>query len=97
MKVKQLSSHRNGISGIPFHVGIVDNDGVEMLVVRFPAECDRETGGVLCAAFSLPQLDKREIRFMYNSFRGDHFHTAMDKAIKAHEKKMDRERERARG
>lgn len=85
--VKELDYHRNGVSGLGFYVGIVESieDGVkkEMLVVRFPESADDLIGNVVCAAFDLAKLDKREIRFVHNSFRGDHFHEVMDKAIRA--------------
>jgi hypothetical protein len=85
--VTALDYHRNGISGLGFHVGIVkdtDEDGTrEMLVIRFPEdEADRQTGAVVCAAFDLAKLDEREIRSFHNSWRGDHYHEAMDAAIK---------------
>lgn len=87
--VKQMDYHRNGVSGLGFYVGIVEStEGgatKEMLVVRFPESADDLVGNVVCAAFDLAKLDKREIRFVHNSFRGDHFHDAMDKAIRATE------------
>lgn len=85
MKVRALDYHRNGISGLGFHVGIVEEieDGKyrEMLVVRFDRGADKETGNIVCAAFDLKQLDKRCIAFGQNSFRGDHYHQVMDEAI----------------
>lgn len=85
-KVIAIDYHRNGISGLPFHVAIVEdrNDGVkrEMLVIRFPKKADEDTGNIVCAAFDLDLLDKREIRFFHNSFRGDHFHEVVDTAIR---------------
>ena len=80
MVLKQLDHHRNGVGGVPFHVAIVEDrrDGKpqEMLVVRFDGD------DCYVCAFSLEKLDKREIRFYYNSFRGDHFDEFMDKSIK---------------
>lgn len=92
--VTQLDYHRNGVSGLGFHVGIVEepgDDGTkrEMLVVRFPKEADQETGNVVCAAFDLAKLDKREIRFFYNSWRGDHYSDVMDDAIEAQRKERN--------
>jgi hypothetical protein len=85
LTVKNVEYHRNGISGLPFYVGIVESieDGKkrDMLVVRFVENADTMTGNVVCAAFDLAKLP--DIRFMHNSFRGDHFHVAMDEAIKA--------------
>lgn len=81
MKVTEMHYHRNGVGGLPFHVGIVHNDGREMLVVRFTKEADEQTGNVVCAAFDLAKLDQREIRFFHNSWRGDHYSGIMDAAI----------------
>jgi hypothetical protein len=80
-KVKDLHYHRNGVSGLGFYVGIVEEEDREMLVIRFPKEADTVTGNIVCAAFDLAQLDKREIRFFYNSWRGDHYSDTMDTAI----------------
>jgi predicted 3-demethylubiquinone-9 3-methyltransferase (glyoxalase superfamily) len=85
MKVKQLDYHRNGVEGLEFYVGIVQDENREMLVIRFPKEADKETGSVVCAAFDLALLDKREIKFLNNSWRGDHYHEIMDKAIQERE------------
>lgn len=85
--VMQFAYHRNGVCGQGFYVGIVkDEAGRDMLVVRFPKESDKATGAVHCAAFDLAQLDKREIAFGLNSWRGDHYSDAMDEAIDAREK-----------
>lgn len=94
MKVTRLDYHRNGISGLGFHVGIVEEMGEdgkirEMLVVRFLKEADKETGNVVCAAFDFAKLDKREIRFFYNSWRGDYYSYVMDDAIEAQRKQDD--------
>ena len=81
MKVKELQHHRNGVSGLPFYVGIVqDDEDRDMLVVRF-YDADKAAGAVVCAAFDLALLDKRDIQFGSNSWRGDHYHEVMDAAI----------------
>lgn len=83
--VRILDYHRNGIAGLGFHVAIVeeveDSNRREMLVIRFPQSADKETGAIVCAAFDLAKLDQREVRFIYNSWRGDHYHGAVDAAI----------------
>lgn len=88
--VRLLDYHRNGVSGLGFYVAIVeeteDKERREMLVIRFPKESDKATGGVVCAAFDLAKLDQREVRFCYNSWRGDYYHAIVDKAIAAREK-----------
>ena len=86
-KVTDLHYHRNGISGLGFYVAIVKEDGRDMLVIRFPKEADRQTGNVVCAAFDLELLEKRDIVFGSNSYRGDHYATLMDKAIEVRERK----------
>lgn len=83
-KVKKLEYHRNGISGEGFYVAIVQSDGRDMLVVRFP--CDKAVGAVTCAAFDIDLLAQRNIQFGSNSFRGDHFHAVVDAAIAKNEK-----------
>ena len=80
MKIKELHYHRNGVGGLGFYVGIVEEQKRDMLVIRFP-NADEKAGAVLCAAFDLSLLDSRDIRFGSNSFRGDHFADVMDKAI----------------
>ncbi len=91
--VRIIDYHRNGVGGLGFHVAIVDEveDGVkrEMLVVRLGHRMnDADAGGVLCCAFDLSKLDQREIRFFHNSWRGDHYVNAMDKAIANMEKEL---------
>ena len=91
MKLKSLNSHRNGVCGLGFYVAIVEDKEKwekkkrEMLVIRFPKSADKKSGGVICAAFDLAALDKREIRFGYNSWRGDHYSDFMDDEINKHE------------
>jgi hypothetical protein len=80
-KVKELCYHRNGVSGLGFHVGIIKDGNQEMLVIRFPKESDNGAGGVLCAAFDLALLDKRNIKFGDNSWRGDVYAEVIDKEI----------------
>lgn len=80
-KVTKLAYHRNGVSGLGFWVGIVKEEKDRMLVVRFPKEADKETGGVVCAAFNIDLLNDNVIEFAQNSYRGDHFNEIMDEAI----------------
>lgn len=42
-----------------------------------------ETGMVMCCAFALEQLDKRNIAFLHNSFRGDYYARIVDPIIAA--------------
>ena len=82
MQLKSIDRHRNGVCGVPFHVAIVKDGRDEMLIVRFDKSADEQTGGIVCAAFNLSQLDKRNIQFGENSFRGDYYaDTFMDSAV----------------
>lgn len=81
MTIRIIDYHRNGICGLGFHVAVVEHEGREMLVIRFE-DADKPTGSVVCAAFDFAQLDKREVRFFYNSWRGDHYAQAMDDAAR---------------
>lgn len=90
MKIKSLEHHRNGISGVGFYVAVAEEEEEgekkrEMLIIRFPKRKDKNADGVLCAVFDLGELDKREIRFGYNSWRGDRYAKFMDEEIKKHE------------
>jgi hypothetical protein len=75
--------HRNGVSGLGFHVAIAEDPeaGGDMLVVRFQKDADEDTGQVVCAAFSLDGLDEREIRSGCNNWRGDHYSQLIDDAV----------------
>lgn len=88
-KLTDLAYHRNGVCGLGFYVGIVeeieDGEKRQMLVVRFPKQADKETGGIVCAAFDIAKLAEQNIAFGDNSWRGDHYHITMDKAIKERE------------
>lgn len=73
--------HRNGISGAPFKVFLFDKEesGDEkrrMLGVVFEEEGH-------CAVFDVELLSKGEIRFFYNSWRGDNFEGALRKFAEA--------------
>jgi hypothetical protein len=93
-KLVKIDYHRNGISGLGFHVGIVEEkeEGKtrRMLVVRFPKKADDDTGNVVCAAFDLAQLKKEIIEFGHNSWRGDYYFGVMDEAIAKEEEEYRR-------
>lgn len=62
-----ISHHRNGITGAPFDVAIMTYQGRDMLVIDFG-----DIGGSpAVAAFDLRKLEKRDIAFGSNSWRGD--------------------------
>jgi hypothetical protein len=85
-RVKELHYHRNGISGHGFYVGIVKDEKRDMLVIRVPKEEGDPPMDILCFAFDLALLDERKIAFIENSWRGDHYHEVMDRAIAKKEK-----------
>lgn len=79
-QVLELHSHRNGISGTPFHVAFVeDNIDGEMkkfLVVQFGDD------PMNTAVLEMEKLKEEDIEFGSNSWRGDHYADVMEKAIK---------------
>jgi len=86
MILKSIDWHRNGVSGHGFYVAIIiDDEGNEMLVIR-NKDADGPTGLINCFALEMKKLDKREIGFLNNSWRGDYYSSAMDEAIDYYEK-----------
>lgn len=83
-KLLAIDYHRNGITGLPFHVAIIEErEGKEhrkMLVIRF-LDGDKDTGQTVCAAFDIKKLAQEEIRFFFNSWRGDYYHELIDKYL----------------
>lgn len=45
-KIIAADYHRNGVSGVPFHIAIVEDDGRRMLVVSFNDDDDCYTAAV---------------------------------------------------
>jgi hypothetical protein len=87
MKITPISvaHHRNGVSGEPFHCVIfdkTDGDGTtRMLAVRFADDEGEGFQNPRIAVFDVALLYESDIEFGSNSFRGDHFVDAIDKAI----------------
>ena len=74
-KVEQCQTHRNGISGAPFHVLIFhDPDEGQMIGIVF----DREQH---VAVFNLDKLVLGNIAFGENSWRGDVYEPFLRQAI----------------
>ncbi len=80
MEIKKIAWHRNGVSGLDFHVAIVESEGHRMVVVRFPG-IDDAVGSVVCAALDIDRLNDNCIEFTQNSWRGDRFAPIIDSAI----------------
>lgn len=80
MKINKIEFHRNGISGIGFHVVLFDaDDDKDMMAVVFP-----EDGAV--AVLNVPETAKGNIEFAKgNSWRGDYFERDLRKAIEEYE------------
>jgi hypothetical protein len=76
IKIISMDVHRNGISGEPFYPIIFESEGARMLGVVFG-----ESG--YCAVLNLDVAAAGDIRFFYNSFRGDRFEGELRKAITA--------------
>lgn len=69
LQITDIAHHRNGVSGMPFEVAIVDDatEGDTKLVIMF-----KERG--YTAVLSLDKLIQNEdIAFGSNSWRGDHY------------------------
>jgi len=81
MKILDCSYHRNGVGGTPFFVSIFQDDepackGKTMLAIQFDVEDE-----VCTAVFDLDLLAKGNIKFMENSWRGDHFHDDLKELV----------------
>lgn len=71
-KIIAASSHRNGISGAPFHVVLFEDrgeDGSRKIGIRFEPGAE----GCHCAVLDVNKLAAGDIAFMSNSWRGDLF------------------------
>lgn len=79
---KSIDYHRNGVSGLGFHVLIANDGETDKLIVRFPEEADKDTGNVVCAVFDLARIQEGNIAFLENSFRGDYYAEEADRIIK---------------
>jgi len=84
LRFTDVQYHRNGISGQGFYCATVKSksDG-NLIITYFPNEEDL----CYCAVYSLDKLP--DIRFGYNSWRGDDFASYMSLAIKEHGKQFD--------
>ena len=87
MKIVPVSVafHRNGVCGEPFHCVIFDKiehgSTTRMLAVRFADDEGEGFQNPRIAVFDVALLSESDIEFGSNSFRGDYFVDAIDKAI----------------
>lgn len=75
LELKSIDYHRNGISGVGFHVAVfVDHnpngDGKSYTMLGVLFDNDDEC---YCCAFNLELLAKENVAFGDNSFRGDYY------------------------
>ncbi len=72
LQIIDMDSHRNGVSGLPFKVALVDdaNESDVKIVIMFEAEGHT-------AVLSLNKLMDEDISFGSNSWRGDLYEEAL--------------------
>ena len=72
LQIVDADYHRNGITGLPFKVAVVDdaNESDMKLVIMFEAEGHT-------AVLSLNKLMEEDISFGSNSYRGDLYEEAL--------------------
>ena len=72
LQIIDMDSHRNGVSGLPFRVALVDdaNESDVKIVIMFEAEGHT-------AVLSLNKLMDEDISFGSNSWRGDLYEEAL--------------------
>jgi hypothetical protein len=74
LDIIDITHHRNGISGAPFHVAIFnDGESIKLAVVF------SEPGH--CAVFDFLKIAEANIRFGENSFRGDCYEPSLRQLI----------------
>ena len=80
MKIKDIDFHRNGISGEPFYISIIEDTAEkrDMLAITFYGDESHCRTAVL----DVDLLKDKEIRFGYNSWRPEKYHDLMIKTIK---------------
>ena len=83
MKIIKVASHRNGICGDPFDVGIIEDNketGVtkRLLVIQFD-ENNLSGNNCMTAVLDIDLLNDNVIEFGKNSWRGDRYHDEFKK------------------
>lgn len=79
MYLESIDYHRNGVSGEPFRVlTFHDTEHGPMVGIVFEAEGH-------CAVFNRALLGQGDIRFGYNSYRGDYYEPQLRAWIKEYE------------
>lgn len=74
LELKKMAYHRNGISGVGFHVAVfVDHNPDEGKAMMMLGILFDNADECYCCVFSLKKLAESNIAFGDNSFRGDHY------------------------
>lgn len=80
MDIKTIAYHRNGVGGESFFVATFTEDGRNLVAVLFPEWDDTTTTytwstshNPRCAVLDADLVGQGEVRFGYNSFRGDFY------------------------
>lgn len=76
--VETVARHRNGVSGAPFHVVLFREGGSRKLAVIFDEICH-------VAVLDLTLAAAGEVRFGFNSFRGDVYEPLLRAAVEEFE------------
>jgi len=80
MKIQKVAYHRNGISGVPFHVVLFENLEMGGRLRHFVATVFPEPGAV--SVLDIDETKSGNIEFANgNSWRGDYFETKLRHAI----------------
>ena len=77
LEVLDISFHRNGIGGAPFHAALFHDGGSLKVGVLFSAQAH-------CAVLDLELLLAKDIAFGTNSWRGDRYEPLLRAAIANH-------------
>lgn len=95
-EVLSVAYHRNGVSGVGFHVVLFVGEGVRKVGVVFAdSETDErdDTYDGCTAVFDVDLLAAGDIRFGRNSFRGDCYTQPLLAVVREYQAKIDAERE----
>ena len=88
MEIVSIDYHRNGVGGVGFIVAIVKpqtKDWPEMVqVIRTP----QDDKGVSCFVLDWEKVKEGDIRFGYNSWRGDQFAAIFDPVLESYWKEQ---------
>jgi hypothetical protein len=83
LTILDIASHRNGISGVPFHVVLFADQGPEgsrKVAILFDERYH-------CAVLDVAKLAAGDIAFGSNSWRGDNYEPNLRAAITEHQTK----------